>query len=169
MHARFSLAGKTALVTGASSGLGHHMAKVLAAAGASVACAARSGDKLERLVGEISAAHGERRAKAITLDVTDTAAIAPALSEIEAALGPVDVLINNAGMSIDGPALHMQPEDFDAVFALNAKAPYFVAQGVARRLVELKRGGSIVNIASLATLKPHMSHELVRQDRLARL
>lgn len=150
----FSLTGKVALVTGASSGLGQHMAKTLARAGASVAVAARSGDKLRQLVDDLAENVPGSVAHAVQLDVTDTPAIAPAIAEIESTLGPVTILVNNAGMSIDGPALNMAPEAFDAVFALNTKAPYFVAQAVARRLVDLElRGGSIINIASLATIR----------------
>ena len=92
----FSLTGRCALVTGASSGLGRHFALTLVRAGASVAVAARRVDRLEALVGEITAGGG--KAVAVGLDVTDPAAVGPAFDRAEAVLGPVDVLVNNAGV-----------------------------------------------------------------------
>ena len=90
------------------------------------------------------------------LDVNDTAQIAPTLKEAEAAFGaPVDVLLNNAGMSIDGRLLDVSPEDYDGVMSTNTRAPFFIAQAVARRLVATEREGSIINIASLIVMRPN--------------
>ena len=108
-------------------------------------------DRLEELCKEIKDAGGKDGTK---LDVSDTAAIPKALDEIEAALGgPVDCLVNNAGMSIDGPLLDVKQEDFETVMNINTTAPLFIAQAVARRLVAAKQEGSIVNIASLVVHK----------------
>lgn len=153
MSALFSLRGRTALVTGASSGLGRHLAKTLASAGASVGVVARREDRLEELCKEIRAAGGH--AAHAFMDVTQIEAIDPAIDTIEQKLGtgPVDVLINNAGMSIDGPLLSVAPDSYDTVMGTNTKAPFFVAQSVAKRLVAQQKEGSIINIASLVALR----------------
>ena len=96
-EALFSLNGRTALVTGASSGLGRHFATVLARAGAHVVIAARRTDRLEKLKGEIAAAGGT--VAAVALDVTEPASVKAAFAEAEAALGPITVLVNNAGIA----------------------------------------------------------------------
>ena len=150
--ARFAMRGRIALVTGASSGLGRQFAKTLSQAGAAVGVVARRADRLDALCKEIKDAGG--KAFGTKLDVSDTAAIPRALDEIEAALGgPVDCLVNNAGMSIDGPLLDVKQEDFETVMNINTTAPLFIAQAVARRLVAAKQEGSIVNIASLVVHK----------------
>ena len=149
---RFAMRGRVALVTGASSGLGRHMAKTLAGAGAAVGVVARRADRLDALCEEITAAGG--RACGVPLDVSETDAIAPALDRIEQALGgPIDCLVNNAGMSRDGPLLDVSPDDYAAVMAVNTTAPLFMAQAVARRMVATGREGSIINIASLVVHK----------------
>jgi NAD(P)-dependent dehydrogenase (short-subunit alcohol dehydrogenase family) len=90
------------------------------------------------------------------LDVNDTTQIAPCLEQAEAAFGaPVDVLLNNAGMSIDGRLLDVSPDDYDGVMSTNTRAPFFIAQAVARRLVATEREGSIINIASLIVMRPN--------------
>lgn len=149
---KFSLAGRTALVTGASSGLGYRFARVLAEAGAKVACAARRTDRLEKLVGEIRAAGGH--AAAIALDVTRTAEIEPALDWAEETLGPISVLVNNAGLNIAKPLVEYQEAEYDSILGTDLKAVFFVAQAVARRLMAHNLSGSIVNISSLAGLRP---------------
>jgi NAD(P)-dependent dehydrogenase (short-subunit alcohol dehydrogenase family) len=151
MPQRFDLTGRTAFVTGASSGLGRHFAKVLAAAGAAVAVSARRADRLQAVKTEIEAAGG--RAAAIPLDVTDAAAIAPALDAAEAALGPIDILINNAGLSVLGLAVDVAASDFDKVMATNLRAPFLLATEVGRRLIGAKREGRIVNIASIGSYR----------------
>ena len=129
----FDLTGRNAFVTGATSGLGRHFAKILSASGAAVALAGRSIDRLEAVRREIESAGG--RAAAIALDVTDAAQIAPALDEAEAALGPIDILVNNAGLSVFGLAADISAADFDKVIATNLRAPFRLATEVARRLV----------------------------------
>jgi NAD(P)-dependent dehydrogenase (short-subunit alcohol dehydrogenase family) len=147
----FSMAGKTVLVTGASSGLGKHMAMTLAKAGANVGLVARRQSQLDEVKSQIHAAGG--KAHAVTLDVTDVGAIDGALSDVEKHLGPIGVLVNNAGLSMEGKALELTPEAYDTVLNVNARGPFFMAQAVARRMVAAKTGGSIINIASLISLK----------------
>src|SRR4051794_33838372 len=112
MSKRFGLVGKVALVTGASSGLGVHFARTLAAAGAAVAIAARRADRLASLRTELETAGG--KAAAVDLDVQSARSIAATLEAAERALGPVDILVNNAGISIVKPALEMPEADWDA-------------------------------------------------------
>jgi NAD(P)-dependent dehydrogenase (short-subunit alcohol dehydrogenase family) len=147
-----SLQGQVAVVTGASGGLGEHFARVLAAEGAAVALTARRLDKVEAVAGEL-AGQGHR-AMALRLDVAEAERIAPAFDEIEAALGPISILINNAGVSGDGMALDMSIEKFDATFDVNVRGVYFAAQAAAQRMIAsgvAERGDArIVNIASVA-------------------
>lgn len=150
----FDLSGRVALVTGASSGIGRHLAKVLAANGAAVAVAARRVSRLDSLCEEITQSGG--KAVPYTLDVTETKRISPTLNAIEAEFGaPVDLLLNNAGMSREGRLLDAGEDTFDEVMQTNTRAPFFMAQAVARRLVETKREGSIINVASLIVLRPN--------------
>jgi 3-oxoacyl-[acyl-carrier protein] reductase len=146
----FDLSGKVALVTGASQGLGRRFAETLAAHGASVGLAARQTDKLEDLRRALEAAGG--RAASTALDVTDTAAIDPALARIEDALGPIDVLINNAGIAVARGVLEQTEADWDRVLDTNLKGAFFTAQAAARRMAA-RGGGNIVNIASLIAFK----------------
>ena len=147
----FDLTGRTAFVTGATSGLGRHFAKVLAGAGAAVAVAGRRIDRLNDVKAEIEDAGG--RAAAIPLDVTDAAAIAPALDAAEAALGPIDILINNAGLSVLGLSVDIAAADFDKVIATNLRGPFLLATEVGRRLIAAKREGRIINIASIGSYR----------------
>jgi 3-oxoacyl-[acyl-carrier protein] reductase len=146
----FDLSGKVALVTGASQGLGRRFAETLAAHGAAVGLAARQTDKLEDLRRAIEAAGG--RAASTALDVTDTAAIDPALARIEDALGPIDVLVNNAGIAVARSVLEQTEADWDRVLDTNLKGAFFTAQAAARRMAA-RGGGNIVNIASLIAFK----------------
>lgn len=143
---RFSLRGRLALVTGASSGLGTHFAQVLAAAGARVAVAARRVDKLQGVVEAIAAEGGE--ARAFALDVTDNASVRACL-DVVGAWGVPDVVVNNAGVTVTRPALEQTEEDFDHVLGTNLKGNWLVATEAARRMVAAGRGGAIVNVASI--------------------
>src|SRR5262245_37300332 len=145
---RFSLHGKTALVTGASSGLGRHFAQVLAQAGAKVALAARRLDRLQQLAGEIRASGGS--AAAVELDVTNRASIASAFDKAEAELGPITVLINNAGVPAGSYFLKMSDSEWRSVMDVNLDGVFRVGQEAARRMSAAKGGGSIINIASIA-------------------
>jgi NAD(P)-dependent dehydrogenase (short-subunit alcohol dehydrogenase family) len=145
---RFSLDGKTALVTGASSGLGLHFAHVLAGAGAKVALAARRLERLRQVEGEIAAAGG--KAFAVALDVTDRQSIAKGFDAAEAALGPIDILVNNAGVPAGSYFLEMSEEEWRGVLDVNLDGVFRVGQEAARRMAARREGGSIVNIASIA-------------------
>ena len=148
----FSLKGKTAMVSGASSGLGRHMAQVLARAGAMVAVAARRRDRLDSLVAEIEKAGG--RATAVAMDVTDVKSIVAAFDAAEKALGTVTVLLNNAGGVTRKGSLETTPEDWDAVMNVNLKGAFFTATEAARRMIAAKTGGAIVTTASIAGIRP---------------
>ena len=147
MSKLFDLSGKVALITGASSGLGVHFAHCLGAAGASIVLAARRADRLASLQAELT--RKGVTARAVDLDVQSGKSIAAALD----AAGPLDVVINNAGISIVKPALDMPEDDWDAVVDTNLRGAWLVAQGAARRWVADKRPGSIVNIASILGLR----------------
>ena len=138
----FRLDGRRALVTGAGRGIGLGAAAALTDVGAAVTLAARSKDELEGAVHAIRARGG--KADALVLDVTDLDAAGRAIGEAE----PFDILVNNAGTNRPAPFLEVRREDFDLVFGLNARAAFFVAQAVARRLAGTGRRGSIINISS---------------------
>ncbi|MGH6902388.1 MAG: SDR family NAD(P)-dependent oxidoreductase [Geminicoccaceae bacterium] len=151
MSGLFDLAGRVALVTGASQGLGRRFAKVLAGHGAAVGLAARQLDKLQELEREIAAEGG--RVASVALDVTDRESIGRAIGLIEEILGPIDVLINNAGTAVSKGVLEQTEADWDQVVGTNLKGAFFVAQTVAKRMARRDPkpawGGSIVNIASV--------------------
>lgn len=143
------LAAQVALVTGASSGLGRRFAVTLAAAGAEVALAARRVDRLAEVAAEIEAAGGT--CAPIELDVTDAARIPAAIDEIEAALGTVTILVNNAGIPDAQRAHRMSLELVDAVLDTNVRAPWLLATEVAKRLIAAETPGRIVNISSMGS------------------
>jgi 3-oxoacyl-[acyl-carrier protein] reductase len=145
----FDLTGRVALVTGASQGLGRRFAQVLAGHGAAVGLAARQVEKLEDLREVIAAAGGG--AACVALDVTDTAAIERALDQVENALGPVEILVNNAGVAVSKGVLEQTEADWDRVVGTNLKGAFFTAQAIAKRMVG-RGGGAIVNIASVLAL-----------------
>jgi NAD(P)-dependent dehydrogenase (short-subunit alcohol dehydrogenase family) len=147
-----TLEGKTALVTGASSGFGRHFAQVLAGAGAKVALAARRLDRLRQLEAELRATGAE--AAAVALDVTDRASVAAAFDAAEAALGPVTVLVNNAGVPSGSYFLKTSEEDWRALMHVNLDGVFRVGQEGARRMAQRRSGGAIVNIASIAGFAP---------------
>ncbi len=147
---RFSLAGRVALVTGASSGLGRHFAGLLASAGATVVLAARRADKLDEAVAQIRRISGNGgEALALALDVTDAASVRAAFDTLAGRGLSVDVLVNNAGIAVSRPLLEQSEADWDGVVDTNLKGAWLVGQEAARRLVAAGRGGSIVNIASI--------------------
>jgi len=147
-NASTDLTGQVALVTGASSGLGYRFAKVLAAAGAKVAIAARRLERLEALAREIRDAGGT--ALAVEMDATDAEQLVAAVAKAEAELGTVTILINNAGVPDAQRAHKMSVELIDRVLDVNVRAPFILACEVARRLITAGKPGRIVNIASEA-------------------
>jgi NAD(P)-dependent dehydrogenase (short-subunit alcohol dehydrogenase family) len=138
----FRLDGRRALVTGGGRGIGLAAASALAQAGAHVTLAARTQAQIEAAAQAIRA-RGEQ-ADALKLDVTDLAAARRAIAE----RAPFDILVNNAGGNRPAYLMDVAVEDFDAIFALNVRAAFFMAQAVARRLIEAQRPGSIINISS---------------------
>jgi NAD(P)-dependent dehydrogenase (short-subunit alcohol dehydrogenase family) len=141
----FSLAGRRALVTGASGVLGGHFARVLHGAGARVALAARRAEAVAALARQLGDG-----AFGVTLDVTDPASVPLAFDAAEAALGgPCDIIVNNAGIAVTKPFLRQAVEDWDAVMAVNLRGCFLVGQEGARRLAAAKTPGTIINIASV--------------------
>jgi NAD(P)-dependent dehydrogenase (short-subunit alcohol dehydrogenase family) len=138
----FRLDGKRALVTGGGRGIGLAAASALAQAGAHVTLAARTEAEIEEAAAAIRA-RGEA-ADALVLDVTDLDAVKAAI----AAADPFNILVNNAGTNRPKYLMDVTVEDYDVIMGLNVRAAFFVAQAVARRLVEAKRPGSIINISS---------------------
>ena len=138
----FRLDGRRALVTGGGRGIGLAAASALADAGAAVTLAARTASEIEAAA-EAIRARGQQ-ADTLPLDVRDVEATKAAIAARE----PFDILVNNAGTNRPAPFVDVRVEDFDFVFSLNVRAAYFVAQAVARRLVEAKRPGSIINMSS---------------------
>jgi NAD(P)-dependent dehydrogenase (short-subunit alcohol dehydrogenase family) len=148
--------GKIALITGASSGLGARFAKVLAQAGAQVVLAARRLDRLKELRAEIEAEGGA--AHMVQLDVSDYASIKSAIAHAETEAGPIDILINNAGVGTVQRLVDVTPEDYAYTMDINQRGAFFVAQEAAKRMIARVKGDPkhqhrIVNISSIAGLR----------------
>lgn len=148
--------GKIALITGASSGLGARFAKILAQAGAQVVLASRRIERLKELRAEIEAEGGA--AHVVSLDVTDYASIKSAIAHAETEAGPIDILVNNSGVSITQRLLDVTPEDYAYVTDTNQRGAFFVAQETAKRMIARAKGDPkkqhrIINIASVAGLR----------------
>jgi 3-oxoacyl-[acyl-carrier protein] reductase len=146
----FSLKGRVALVTGASSGLGTQFARALANNGAAVVLVARRAERLKALKAEIEGNGG--KAIAVEADVTDRASMTRAFDAAEKAFGTVTILINNAGIAHGGRAVEMAPEEWRKVLSTNLDAVFFWAQEAARRILAANKQGAIVNIASVLGL-----------------
>jgi len=147
----FSLIGKTVLVTGASSGIGAHLARVASGAGARVVLGARRAERLQQLAEEIRQTGGE--AMAVALDVTDRDSVEAAFDAAQAAFGVVDVVLNNAGIGNGQRVLEISEADWRAMLSTNLDGVWRVAQCAAQRLAKAQRPGSIVNIASMLGLR----------------
>lgn len=150
MSGIFDVSKETIFITGASQGLGRQFARVLSAQGAMVVLAARQTDKLKGLEEEIRGQGG--RAIAVQLDVTNQESIRQAVGSAELQVGPITVLINNAGIAVEKAAVDQTEADWDAVIGANLKGAYFMATEVARRMIAQKQGGNIINIASVLGL-----------------
>jgi NAD(P)-dependent dehydrogenase (short-subunit alcohol dehydrogenase family) len=147
MTTPFVLEGQCAIVTGASSGIGRHMALTLARAGAKVAAGGRRIDRLEALVGEIEGFDG--RAIPLSLDVRDAQSVAAAIEAAETELGPIGILVNGAGVALTKPFLETEEGEWNLVLDTNLKGAYLTSREVARHMVRLGHPGCIVNIASI--------------------
>lgn len=137
---------RTALVTGASQGLGAAIAIALARDGFDVAVSSTRPGSLAETVRSVESAGG--RAFGVALDLSDVSGVERAMNEAIAALGPLDVLVNNAGITIRKHALEVTPEEWDPILAVNLKGAFFLSQQMGRHLVADRRPGCIVNIAS---------------------
>lgn len=138
----FRLDGRRALVAGASSGIGLGAAVALAEQGAHVVLVARGADALAAVVAEMQGAGFS--AAALPLDITDLEAMAAVIGQH----GPIDILVNSAGLARHSPATRTSPADYDAAMALNVRAAYFLAQTVANGLIAAGKPGSIITISS---------------------
>ncbi len=147
MPADFSVQNEVAIVTGASSGLGRHFARVLAASGAKVALCARRREKLDDLAAEIRSSGGT--ALPVELDVTDGASVSAAIDRAADGLGPVTILINNAGLAVDKPLLDTSDEEWDLVLDTNLKGAWMMARETARHMIAEGAEGKMVNIVSI--------------------
>ncbi len=148
MQSLFSVKDKIILITGAASGIGYHFAKTLAQAGAKVAMCGRRIDKLNKVVTEINNSGGT--AIPFKLDVTLAPNIKNVIKEIENQLGPIDCLINNAGVDARKNIFETSEADWQPVIDTNLKDLVLVTQAVAARMVENKKPGSIINISSVS-------------------
>ncbi|WP_101050089.1 SDR family oxidoreductase [Macromonas nakdongensis] len=159
MAYQIDLSGRVALVTGASSGLGAQFARTLARAGAAVVLASRRTDKLQDLRVAIEAEGGD--AHVVALDVTDRDSIEAAVAHAETEVGPIDILVNNSGVSTTQRLQDVSEADYDFIMGTNVRGAFFVAQAVGKRMLARAKGaapgtyvgGRIVNIASMAGLK----------------
>jgi len=161
----FSLKGRVALVTGASSGLGRHFARTLADNGAAVALVARRAERLAELQASIEAAGG--CAITVEADVTNRTAMARAFDAAEQAFGTVTILVNNAGIAQSGRAIDMAPEEWRKVLTTNLDAVFFSAQEPARRMLTAKKPDTIINITSVLDLRSPRASQLTPPPRPA--
>jgi len=143
----FSLSGKTALITGASSGLGRHFAHTLCRAGARVVVTARRSDNLRELLTEIRDINPD--SLAVSMDVTDSQSVEFCFGSLAAQDVVADIIINNAGLAVMKPTLSQSERDWDSVIDTNLKGAWLVATEAARTLVDVGKPGCIVNIASI--------------------
>src|SRR5467141_2220834 len=154
----FDLTGRVAIVTGTSRGLGQHMARALAKAGADLVLTSRNRDHLLSFESEIKSLG--RRAVSVQLDVRDLSSIQEMAAAAESEFGHVDILVNNAGCNIRKPALEVTWDDWNTVLDTNLRGTFFVSQAVARHMVSKKYGriiniGSVTCVAGYAGLGPY--------------
>ena len=155
----FGLSGQTALVTGASSGLGVEAAEALAKAGAAVGLVARRRERLEQVAREIEALGA--KACAITADLRVTEEIEAAVDAVERELGPIDVLVNSAGVAPLSRASKHGRDKWDAALDINLTAPFITSQIVGRRMIERGRGGRIIMMTSAVGSGGNPVHQAV--------
>ncbi|HEY3699612.1 MAG TPA: SDR family oxidoreductase [Spongiibacteraceae bacterium] len=148
---QFNLSGRTALVTGASSGFGAHFCKILAQHGARVIACARRVERLEKLVAEINASDGN--AYAVSMDVANADSVARAFEQIDK-VGSVDILVNNAGVGASQRFIKTTEQDWDYFMDTNLKSVWRVSRHCVDRMRARDSGGSIINIASILGLQP---------------
>lgn len=146
----FELAGKIALITGASSGLGAHFSTCLSQAGCTVIMAARRKQTLDKLAEEIN--NNGSKAYAVELDVSDQTGCTKALTEVFDTIGTPDILINNAGIASPGRFIDATDADTDRVFNVNQHSVWRISQQVCKQMIAVNKTGSVINIASILGL-----------------
>lgn len=147
MPALFDLTGRVAVVTGGNGGIGRSIALGMAEAGASVAILGRNEEKNQHVLSELKAIGA--RALAVKIDLTERAALQPALAKVESELGGVNILVNNAGIvSLSGGILHEKPEDWDLVIETQLNAVFLLSKLAAQSMLE-RKSGKIINIGSM--------------------
>ena len=147
MRDLFSITDKHILITGASSGLGEHFAKMLSGRGARVSLAARRIERLQKLAEDIRATNG--KAQVISMDVSDGQSVAAGFGEAKNHFGAVDIVINNAGTAGCSPSVEMLEEEWSRIIDTNLNGTWFVAQQAGKQMIESGNGGSIINITSI--------------------
>lgn len=159
--------GQTALVTGASRGLGRWIAAGLAHAGASVAIVSRSMEGIQKAAEQIAAQGAE--VLPLAADMADPAAVESMVQQVVSRFGRIDCLVNNAGVNVHKPLLEITPEDFDLVSDVNFRGVYFASQAAARQMIENGKGGRIINIASSAgfLLRPQIPNSVYAGTKAA--
>ncbi|WP_266205637.1 3-ketoacyl-ACP reductase [Pontibacter kalidii] len=145
-----SIKGKNALVTGAGKGIGRAIALALAEEGVNVALMARTTSQLEEVAGAVTAKGVT--AAVVTADVTDIHAVNSAVAQAREQLGPIDILINNAGVGAFAKFLEMEPEKWESIIKVNLLGPYYVTRAVLPEMIE-RQTGDIINISSTAGQK----------------
>lgn len=148
-----ALAGRTALITGASSGVGHSLALAFVEAGARVVVGARRRDRLERLVSDIEAIGGQ--ALAVDLDVADEGSVIAAYDAAERAFGGIDTVVANAGVNVEKASVDLPMEEFDGLMTVNLRGAFLTAREGARRIIANRpaQPGRVLFVASIAGLK----------------
>ncbi|MFG2555092.1 SDR family oxidoreductase [Streptomyces sp. NPDC048581] len=147
-HSLFDISGRTALVTGSSRGIGLALARGLAEAGCTVVLNGRDGERLTKAAAELNAAELPGEVHTAVFDVTDGPSVAAGIADVEERVGPLDVLVNNAGMQLRAPLLEFTDSDWHRILNTNLTSAFLVGREAARRMTE--RGhGKIVNICSL--------------------
>ena len=164
MRTPFSLEGRVALITGASSGIGAHFAQTLAIAGAKVAIAARREAKLVALAEQIQKSGG--RALPVVMDVTDAGSIEHAIAEVETELGPIGIVVNNAGIVMTAPALDLSQADWNSVIDTDLKGAWLVAKAALHQLtrvlaVEWAKHGILVNALAPGYIRSDLNREFL--------
>lgn len=149
---KFDLTGQSAFITGATSGFGERFADILSEAGAKIVITGRREDRLMAVKQKIERAGGV--AHALRLDVTNVAQIKACAAETERLVGPISLVVNNAGLNIQSRVAELSESDYDSIMNTNVKGMFYVAQTFAQRMLALKIKGRIVNIASIGALKP---------------
>jgi gluconate 5-dehydrogenase len=165
---QFSLAGKRALITGSSRGIGFAIAAALAGAGADIILNSRDPETLGKATADL--ADSGARARAVAFDVTNSESVNDAVEFVERDIGPIDILVNNAGMQFRAPLEEFPEDKFERIMSANVTSVYLVGQAVAKRMIP-RGAGKIVNICSLmsAVARPSIAPYAASKAAVANL